>query len=56
MIKPVKAIFRKMENGKDRESYGYYISEEDFNERNPTLFFQKLTKKTKPPVVRRDNK
>jgi len=54
MIEPVKAIFKKMKNGKEYESEGYYVSEEDFNSRNCTLFFVKLTKKTKPPVVKKE--
>ncbi len=54
-MKPVKAIFKKMEKGIDRESYEYYVDEEDFRKRNPTLFFVRLTKKTRPPVVPRES-
>ncbi len=56
-MEPVKAIFKKLENGKEYTSTGYYLDEEDFNSKNNTLFFIKLTNKTKPePKVKNDNK
>jgi len=48
-MEPVKVKFRKMENSTEiHETFGYYIDEADFNNRNPTLFFDSMTKKTKP--------
>ena len=48
-MKPVKAQFRKIQNSNTLyESQGYYTSQKDFENRNPTLFFDSLTKKTKP--------
>ncbi len=44
----VKAKFKKMVNGGIYESHGYYMSEKDFNDRNPTLIYMNLTNKTKP--------
>ena len=54
---PVKAQFKKNTNAtKIHESHGYYISEEDFNDRNCSLEFIKLTNKTKPIRVKRKTK
>ena len=55
MTEPVKVQFKKKQNAtKTHESHGYYTSEEDFNNRNGTLIFIKLTSKTKPEPVKRD--
>ena len=48
MTKPVKVVFKKKVNGKTYTSYGYYVSEEDFKERNGSMTFVRLTKQTKP--------
>lgn len=57
MTEPVKVQFKKKQNAtKTHESHGYYTSEEDFNNRNGTLIFIKLTSKTKPEPVKRDTK
>ena len=54
---PVKAQFKKKTSTtKIHESHGYYISEEDFNNRNCSLEFVKLTKKTKPIPTKRKTK
>ena len=48
MNEPVKVIFKKLENGIEYASEGYYTDEADFKERNHTLFFVKMTNRTKP--------
>lgn len=48
MAEPTRVIFRKLENGKKYESAGYYRDRKDFEDRNPTLYFDSMTKKTKP--------
>ena len=54
MSKPVKVIFKKIQKSKTvYESFSYYENEQDFNDRNPTLFFESMTTKTKPPVVKK---
>ena len=51
----VKATYKqKIDSKIIRESEGYYSSSEDFNLRNPTLVFIGLTKKTKPPVQKKE--
>ena len=55
MSEPVKAKFRKINSSViEYVSSGYYTSQKDFENRNPTLFFVELTNKTKPiPVKKR---
>jgi len=52
---PVRALFKIKENSNTvRESHGYYVSQEDFRDRNPTLVFMVLTNKTKPASKKRE--
>ena len=55
-MQPVKAKYRKLKDSqKLYETTNYYISQADFEDRNPTLFFDSLTKKTKPiPKPKKD--
>ena len=43
-----KARFYKKPGGKEFESSGYYKDEDDFNNRNSTYIFIKLTGKAEP--------
>ena len=54
MAKPTKARFKKMKDGKTYLSSGYYLDEQDFKDRNCTLFFVEMTSIVKPLVVKKD--
>ena len=44
-----KVIFSKKENGRTYTSAGYYKDAADFKERNPTMFFDRMTGTKKKP-------
>ena len=56
-MEPVKAKFKKIKTSDILyETDGYYLDEADFNNRNPTLFFDSMTKKTKPIPKKKEEK
>ena len=56
MQEPVKVAFFKLLNGNTYTSTGYYTSQKDFEDRNPTLIFKRLTKTTKPIPKEKEEK
>ena len=54
MTEPTKVKFKKLQNGKTYLSSGYYQNEQDFRNRNCTLFFVEMTNKTKPIPKKKD--
>ena len=54
MAEPTKVRFKKIKDGKVHLSAGYYFNEQDFHERNCTMFFVEMTSIVKPPVVKKE--
>ncbi len=54
-MKPVKVKFKKIKDSNTiYETYGYYTDQKDFETRNPTMFFDSMTKKTKPIPIKKE--
>ena len=53
MTEPTKVKFKKNKDGKVHLSAGYYSNEQDFKDRNCTLFFVEITSIVKPPMVKK---